>query len=57
MEAIHEVPDFLANWQLHNLEEIRLHLNCFDSTKWHGSPNLTKIFNTKLQELESERAA
>jgi hypothetical protein len=52
MEAIHEVPDFLANWQLHDLKELRLHLSCFDSTKWAGSPNLIKIFDSKLQELE-----
>ena len=52
MEAIHEVPDFLANWQLRDLKELRLHLNYFDSTKWVGSPNLLKIFDAKLQELE-----
>jgi hypothetical protein len=52
MEAIHEVPDFLANWQLHDLKELRLHLSCFDSTKWIGSPDLLKIFDEKLQELE-----
>jgi hypothetical protein len=52
MEAIHEVPDFLANWQLHDLKELRLHLSCFDSKKWIGSPNLLKIFDAKLQELE-----
>jgi hypothetical protein len=52
IEAIHEVPDFLANWQLHDLKELRLHLSCFDSTKWANSPNLTRIFDLKLQELE-----
>jgi hypothetical protein len=53
MEAIHEVPDFLANWQLHDLKELRLHLSCFDSTKWVGAPNLVRLFDAKLQELES----
>lgn len=57
MEAIHEVPDFLANCQFHDLKELRLHLNCFDSTKWPGSPNLTKIFDMKLQELEKGNTA
>jgi hypothetical protein len=52
MEAIHDVPDFLANWQFHDLKELRLHLNCFDSTTCSGSPNLTKIFDMKLQEIE-----
>jgi hypothetical protein len=35
------------------LKELRLHLSCFDSTKWVGSPNLVQIFDAKLQELES----
>jgi hypothetical protein len=56
MEAIHEVPDFLKSWQLHDLKELRLHLSCFDSTKWVGSPNLLKIFDAKLQELEGATA-
>jgi hypothetical protein len=56
MESIHEVPDFLANWQFHDLKELRLHLSCFDSAKWVGSPNLIKLFDAKLHELESSIA-
>jgi len=57
MEATHEIPDFLANWHLHSLDELRLHLNCFDSSKWVGAPNLTKIFDAKLQEFNNGNAA
>ena len=57
MEATHEIPDFLANWHLHTLDEVRLQLSCFDSGKWIGAPNLTKLFDAKLREINDGKTA
>ena len=51
MEALHEIPDFLANWDRYDVEELRLHLRGFDHTRWIGSPNLVQIFDDQLREL------
>jgi hypothetical protein len=49
-EALHEIPDFLAHWEQHDLEELRLHLRCFDHTRYPGAPNLVQLFDSKLKE-------
>ena len=51
MEALHEVPDFLAHWSRHDLAELRLHLACYPSSRWPGTPDLVGIFDSKLAEL------
>jgi hypothetical protein len=48
MEALHEIPDFLAHWDLHDIDELRLHLRCFDHTRWPGAPNLVQLFDSTL---------
>ena len=50
MEAVHEVPHFLANWSDDRLRELRLHLACFDHSQFPGSPSLVGIFNAHLDE-------
>ena len=50
MEAIHEVPHFLADWSDDRLAELRLHLSCFHHSKWPGSPDLLSIFNDGLND-------
>ncbi len=52
MEAIHDIPQKVIHWNesdLDGLETIRIHLGCFDSSKWERSPNLLNYFNQKLQ--------
>jgi len=49
MEAVHELPHFLVNRSDDRLNELRLHLSCFDHTKFPGSPNLLELFNTRLE--------
>jgi hypothetical protein len=49
MEAVHELPHFLANWSDDTLSELRLHLSCFDHSKFPGSPNLLALFNSRLE--------
>ena len=51
MEAVHEIPDFLAHWSQHNLSELRMHLECYHHLHWAGGPNLVTIFDNKLAEL------
>jgi hypothetical protein len=50
MEAIHEVPRMLVDWDHHNLEEVRLHLGCFQAAHWPGAPDLVKYFDRKLKD-------
>ncbi len=53
-EALHEIPVMLlqcANYQRGEdqlLELLRVHLACFDHTRWPGSPTLTAIFEDEL---------
>ena len=49
MEAVHELPHFLADWSDERLSELRLHLSCFDHSKVPGSPNLLALFNSRLE--------
>jgi hypothetical protein len=50
MEAVHEVPHFSADWSDERLSELRLHLSCFEHSKWPGSPDLLAIFNAQLND-------
>ena len=49
MEAIHDIPDHTYRWRQDSLDEIRIHLGCFDHTKWPGSPNLVEYFENELK--------
>jgi hypothetical protein len=51
MDAIHDVPRMLLNWQAHALGEIRIHLACFPAHQWPGAPDLVAFFNRKLQDF------
>jgi hypothetical protein len=48
MEAVHEIPNLLTNWNADRLREIQNHFSCFESQEWPGSPDLTLIFNDRL---------
>jgi hypothetical protein len=50
MDAIHEVPQMLSQWEKHSIEEVRNHLGCFESSKWPGMPDLVAHFNEKLRQ-------
>jgi hypothetical protein len=52
MEAIHSIPMFLMDWTHHDLDELRLHLSCFDHHQWPGAPDLVGVFEQKLAELD-----
>jgi len=54
MEAIHEIPTFMTDWNDSRLEEIRTHLGCFHSSRWEGSPDLVSYFNQRLDEASQE---
>jgi hypothetical protein len=51
MEAIHEVPRMLVDWEHHDIAELRLHLACFQASHWPGAPDLVSHFNRKLKEF------
>ncbi|MBN2292256.1 MAG: hypothetical protein JXM70_07520 [Pirellulales bacterium] len=60
MEAIHEVPSILMHWdEKRSLDEILLHLSCFDKRLWkervdndkYFVPNLVGFFQDRLQDL------
>lgn len=52
MDALHEIPGFLADWcSSRHPEELRLHLACFDHRRWPGAPDLVAVFEHKLAEL------
>ncbi len=53
MEATHDVPDILMRWPDGALDEIKLHLGCFDHEKWEGSPNLVGYFESALVRANS----
>jgi hypothetical protein len=54
MEAIHEVPRMLVDWERHDLAEVRMHLGTFQSSRWPGAPNLVAYFDQKLKEFGYE---
>ncbi len=49
MEAIHEVPNIASRWPEGALDEIKLHLGCFDYEKWKDSPNLVSYFENAIE--------
>ncbi len=53
MDAMHEVPSILSRWPEGALEEIKLHLSCFDHRKWEGSPNLTSYLENVLEQAKT----
>ena len=55
MEAIHEVPRMLVNWEHHDLEEVRMHLGCFHAANWPGAPDLVMYFDQKVEEFGGHR--
>jgi hypothetical protein len=56
MEAIHEVPRMLIDWEGHDLAEVRTHLGCFPASRWPGAPDLVDYFDRKLTEFGYGRA-
>jgi|ERR1700722_2466851 len=54
MEAIHEIPRMLIDWDQHNLGGVRAHLACFPASHWPGAPDLVEYFNRKLTEFGYE---
>ena len=57
MEAIHEVPRMLVDWDRHNLEEVKMHLKCFPAVRWPGAPDLVKHFEQKLKDYSENESA
>lgn len=51
MEAIHEVPRMLVDWEHHDLAEVQMHLAGFRAANWAGAPDLVLHFNMKLKEF------
>ena len=51
MEAIHEVPRMLVDWDHHDLSEVRMHLGCFRAADWPGAPDLVGYFNQQLKQF------
>ncbi len=62
MEAIHEVPRMLMNWQAHSLDELRTHLDCFHVKEWREFmgedaatvPDLVQRFDRRVSEFEHQ---
>ena len=62
MEAIHEAPAMLMNWDFHDLDELQTHLDCFRTLHWRqwtdesvvDIPDLVQCFAQRLSELESQ---
>ena len=50
-EALHEIPFFLMNWERTSLDDLRLHLRCFDARRWPG-PDFLQYFDQRLKEYE-----
>lgn len=57
MEAIHEVPRMLVDWDRHSLEEVKMHLRCFPAGRWPGAPDLVSYFEQKLNEYAEDETA
>ena len=51
MEAIHEVPRMLVDWEHHDLAEVRMHFGGFQASRWPGAPDLVSHFDRKLREF------
>ena len=57
MDAIHEVPRMLVDWERHDLAELRLHLSGFQASRWPGAPDLVSYFDRKLKEFGYDDSA
>ena len=55
MEAIHEVPRMLVDWDHHSLEELKMHLHCFPADRWPGAPDLVTYFEQKLKDCGEDK--
>ena len=54
MEAVHEIPAMLSDWSRHDLSDLRMHFGCYHFSRWSNpSPDLVRVFDTKLAELSS----
>lgn len=51
MEAIHAIPGDLTRWAPHSFDTLRLHLACFQYTRWPGAPDLAHLFDSRLESL------
>ena len=51
MEAIHEVPRMLIDWERHDLAEVKMHLAGFPASRWPGAPDLVLYFDQRLREF------
>jgi len=49
MDAVHDVPDQMYRWSDNGIEDIKLHLRCFDHNKWNDSPDLVSYFEGALE--------
>jgi hypothetical protein len=56
MEAIHEVPVMLLEWERHGVADVRLHLACFKHKRWK-EPSLVTVFNDRLRRARKECSA
>ncbi|HZV33954.1 MAG TPA: hypothetical protein VFB72_05200 [Verrucomicrobiae bacterium] len=54
MEAIHEIPRMLIDWERHTLSELRMHLACFPASSWPGAPDLVGYFDNRLKNLHGQ---
>lgn len=50
MEAIHEIPRMMLDWEHHDIKEVRIHLGCFDSSRWAGAPDLVAHLNNRQKD-------
>ena len=54
MEAVHEIPRMLYHWSRHDVADLRMHFGCYHFSRWpEYSPDLVKVFDTKLAELSA----
>ena len=51
MEAIHEVPRMVLDWEHHHLAQVRTHLASYPAARWPGAPNLVTYFDQKLRDF------
>jgi hypothetical protein len=52
MEAIHEIPRMLIDWERHDVDEVRMHLGCFPASRWPGAPDLVAYFDQRLKDYK-----
>jgi hypothetical protein len=55
MEAIHEVPRMVVDWDGRDVAEIRTHLACFPASRWPGAPDLVAYFERKLEDFGHDK--